>query len=127
VVATDIRAVPWPRKTVSKLSRAPAKTANISSEKPGDDGREESAAGERGDGREIFQERARSRASGGRRPRVNESGDADCGNHQAVQDGIPNGGIGEKLAVPIEREMTRRESRRHLSIERVKNENGDRR
>src|ERR1700682_3602749 len=34
VVATEISAVPWPRKTVNRLSCIPEKTANISSERP---------------------------------------------------------------------------------------------
>ena len=34
VVATEMSAVPWPRKTVTRLSCNPAKTANINRERP---------------------------------------------------------------------------------------------
>jgi hypothetical protein len=44
---------------------------------------------------------------------------------EAVEDGIPDGRVGEELAVPIEREMARRETAYTLAVEGVDDQNSD--
>src|SRR5216683_1565856 len=51
---------------------------------------------------------------------------AASSHHQAINDGIPNRGVAEKLSIPIEREMAGRETADAVTIEGIKNEDGDR-
>ena len=69
---------------------------------------------------------ARSSASAASKPRVSDERDAAGGDDQAVDDGIPDGGVGEKLAVPIEGEMARRKTADAVAIEGVEDQDGDR-
>src|SRR5437762_2876909 len=66
-------------------------------------------------------ERQRRKQSQGQGERHAAGGDL-----QAVRDSIPEGGIGEKLAVPSQREMAGRETADAVTIEGIKNENDDR-
>src|SRR5229473_3378782 len=50
---------------------------------------------------------------------------AACSHHQAINDGIPDRGIGEKPAVPIEREMAGRETADAITIEGIEDEDDD--
>src|SRR5207245_4087752 len=43
--------------------------------------------------------------------------DSPCGDNEAVDDRIPDGGIGEELPVPIEGEMARRKAADNVGIE----------
>jgi hypothetical protein len=51
---------------------------------------------------------------------------ASGGDEQAVDHGIPDGGVREKLAVPVEREMARREAANAVAVEGIKNEHDNR-
>src|SRR6266446_5764563 len=63
---------------------------------------------------------------GGKQPQGQRECHAAGGDDQAFHDGVPDRGVGKKLAVPIEREMAGRETADAVTIEGVKNENGDR-
>ena len=52
--------------------------------------------------------------------------DAGGGDDEAVEHGIPDRAVGEKLAVPVEREMARREAADAVAIEGVDDEHDDR-
>ena len=52
--------------------------------------------------------------------------DAAGGDDEAVQHGIPDRAVGEKLAIPIEREMARRKAADAVAIEGVNDEHDDR-
>ena len=52
--------------------------------------------------------------------------DGAAGDDEAVEDGIPDGAVGEELAIPIEREMLRRKSADTVAIEGIENEHDDR-
>lgn len=45
---------------------------------------------------------------------------------EAIENGIPNGAVGEELTIPVEGEMARRKTSHAISIKRVQNENHDR-
>jgi len=46
--------------------------------------------------------------------------DSSCADDEAVDDRIPDGGIGEELPIPIESEMARRKAADTVAIERVR-------
>ena len=73
VVATEMSAVPWPRKTVSKLSCTPAKTANIKRERPVMMPGRIKGRSTRRRNRTFPGKLARSRASAASRPSIRES------------------------------------------------------
>src|SRR4029077_3638771 len=52
--------------------------------------------------------------------------DAGGGDEEAVDDGVPDGSVAEKPAVPVERELARRESADAVAIEGIKDEHDDR-
>ncbi len=57
---------------------------------------------------------------------MKERATAPPGDDEAVEHGIPDGAIGEKLAIPIEREVLRRKAADTVAIEGIKNEHGER-
>ena len=73
VAATEISAVPWPRKTVNRLSCIPAKTANVSKDKPVMMPGRISGSRTSRRNRALPGKLARSSASAAKRPRVSDS------------------------------------------------------
>src|ERR1700687_1202942 len=51
--------------------------------------------------------------------------DAGRGDEEAVYDGIPDGGVAEQLAIPVEGEMARGKAADAVAIEGIKDEDGD--
>jgi hypothetical protein len=51
--------------------------------------------------------------------------DRASGDEKAIEDRIPDGSVGEKLAIPIEREMARRKPADAIAIEGIENEHND--
>jgi hypothetical protein len=48
------------------------------------------------------------------------------GDEEAVEDGVPDGAVREKLAIPVERQMLWRESADAVAVERIKDEDDER-
>ncbi len=76
---------------------------------------EESFAGEVG----AVERERRKQAEGER------EGDAGGGDEEAVDDGVPDGGVAEQLAIPVEREVTRGKASDAVAIEGVEDKHGD--
>src|SRR5690349_4108221 len=61
----------------------------------------------------------------GEQPKGQRERDTGCSHDQAIQDGIPDGGVSEELRVPIQREVARRKAADAIAIEGIEDQHDD--